>query len=45
MAHLEPLNYDEILDSDIRSTIKNYEQLPPTIVGKSIYAIKPSRAL
>jgi len=27
MAHLEPLNYDEILDSDIRSTIKNYEQL------------------
>jgi len=27
MAHLEPLNYDDILDSEIRSTIKNYEQL------------------
>jgi len=27
MAHLKPLNYDDISDDGVRSTIKNYEQL------------------
>ena len=27
MAHLDPLDYDDISDADIRSTIKNYEAL------------------
>ncbi len=27
MAHLEPLEYDDIADDDVRSTIKSYEQL------------------
>jgi len=27
MAHLEPLNYDDITDENVRSTIKNYQEL------------------